>query len=178
MKKVGLICAAFLTLSASMLFAGVTKYPQQAEALAKYPQNYSHTIVHHLPNGYRIGVSGLSQVVFAPMLLESPFGTSTSANISVQVVKVDKRSNSSLKSFRIIHTTTAFVVNALNITAPAKIVNYELATQCGDIGYSLCTLQKSGNISGVSFIPTVSAKIELTFNDGVRTIYIPVSRLN
>lgn len=168
-KQVILICTIFMILSVAVLTTSIVSYPEEVKAYVVGKTNYQHETIRYLPNGYRVGIMGISQVT------QGPLGIYSATNSAVQVVK-QKETTSKLQSVKLIHTTTGGVLNAINLSAPIRLFVESQSTSCGDLGYATCNLSGAREIKGITWFPSVSLKAEITFSDGSYTIYADQKR--
>jgi hypothetical protein len=147
-----------------MIVTSIQATPQDAEAYIFSKTSYRFEQITNLQNGYRVGVSGLGT------MNTSLIGVYVATNSGVQVLNT-KNSKSKLKSVKISYVTTGFFVVGTTLGTMFRKLHDEISATCGDIGYSVCTVNGSKSIPGGVAVPSAHLRVDVVFNDGSYTIY-------
>lgn len=164
-KRVLMICLAFCVFSLSIIGTSIYAYPEDARAYATTQYNYLYNSIDYTGNNYRVGTIGIGvrQMGVLYMLI--------GGNVAVQVSSSGK-SNSKLKSIRIIQTGKGYGLAAINSIVPVGVKTIENTTQCNvEALPATCTLHANKTINGIIFMGDLSIRVELIFDNGTYIVY-------
>jgi len=132
-----------------------------ADAYYSNEYNFRYKAQSELTNGYRVQILGVG------IMKHSGLSVFSSINAEVKIVNA-KKSKSKLKSVRLIHSTSGYGINKIDITQPFKNLNSDMAATCA---LSSCYLQNQQELKGIILSPNLSLRAEIVFDTGTFTVW-------